>query len=97
MHVADAAEAIALATEQEVSCDPINLGTGVETSIASLTDLISTAVGYEGKVVWDTDKPDGQPKRYLDVSRAKEELGFESKIDLKDGIEETVEWYKANR
>ena len=97
LHVADAAEAIALATEQEVSCDPINLGTGVETSIASLTDLISTAVGYEGKVVWDTDKPDGQPKRYLDVSRAKEELGFESKIDLKDGIEETVEWYKANR
>ena len=97
LHVADAAEAIALATEQDISCDPINLGTGVETSIASLTDLISTAVGYEGKVVWDTDKPDGQPKRYLDVSRAKEELGFESKIDLKDGIEETVEWYKANR
>ena len=96
LHVADAAEAIAIAAEKDVKCIPINLGTGIETSIADLTDLIATTVGYEGEVAWDTSKPDGQPKRYLDVSRAKELLGFEAKISLEDGIRETVEWYRAN-
>jgi len=96
LHVADAAEAIAIAAEKDVQCIPINLGTGIETSIADLTDLIATTVGYEGEVAWDTSKPDGQPKRYLDVSRAKELLGFEAKISLEDGIKETVEWYRAN-
>ena len=96
LHVADAAEAIAIAAEKDVQCIPINLGTGIETSIADLTDLIATTVGYEGEVAWDTSKPDGQPKRYLDVSRAKELLGFEAKISLEDGIRETVEWYRAN-
>ena len=96
LHVADAAEAIAIAAEKDIECVPINLGTGIETSIADLTDLIATSVGYEGEVAWDTSKPDGQPKRYLDVSRAKELLGFEAKISLEDGIKETVEWYRAN-
>jgi GDP-L-fucose synthase len=96
LHVADAAEAIAIAAEKDVQCIPINLGTGIETSIADLTDLIATTVGYEGEVAWDTSKPDGQPKRYLDVSRARELLGFEAKISLEDGIRETVEWYRAN-
>ncbi len=97
LHVKDAAEAIALAAETEVSSEPMNLGTGVETSISELTTIIANAVGYEGEVVWDTSKPDGQPKRFLDVSRAKERLGFEAKISLEDGIAETVEWYKQNR
>ncbi|MBT4584458.1 MAG: GDP-L-fucose synthase [Phycisphaerae bacterium] len=96
LHVADAAEAIAIAAEKDVDCVPINLGTGIETSIAELTELIASTVGYEGEVEWDTSKPDGQPKRYLDVSRCKELLGFEAKISLEDGIRETVEWYRAN-
>ena len=96
LHVADAAEAIAMAAEKDVPSDPINLGTGVETSIADLTELIADAVGYEGAVAWDTSKPDGQPKRYLDVTRAKEILGFEAKIDLTTGIQETVDWYRSN-
>jgi len=79
-----------------VECVPINLGTGIETSIADLTKLIATTVGYEGEVAWDTSKPDGQPKRYLDVTRAKELLGFEANISLEDGIKETVQWYRAN-
>ena len=96
LHVADAAEAIAIAAEKDVDCVPINLGTGIETSIAELTELIASTVGYEGEVEWDTSKPDGQPKRYLDVSRCKELLGYEAKISLEDGIQETVEWYRAN-
>lgn len=97
LHVADAAEAIALAAEKTVECVPINLGTGIETSIADLTKLIASAVGYVGEVAWDSSKPDGQPKRYLDVSRCKELLGFEAKIGLEDGIKETVQWYLENR
>ena len=96
LHVADAAEAIALAAEKDVECVPINLGTGIETSIADLTNIIAEAVGYEGEVAWDTTKPEGQPKRFLDVSRAKELLGFEATISLEDGIQETVDWYRHN-
>lgn len=96
LHVKDAAEAIALAVEKDVSCEPLNLGTGIETSIADLTTIIANAVGYDGKVIWDTSKPDGQPKRYLDVSKARERLGFEAKISLEDGIKETVDWYREN-
>ena len=96
LHVKDAAEAIALAVEKDVSCEPLNLGTGVETSIADLTTIIANAVGYDGKVTWDTSKPDGQPKRYLDVSKARERLGFEAKISLEDGIKETIDWYREN-
>ena len=97
LHVADAAEAIALAAEKDIPSDPINLGTGIETSIADLTTMIARAVGYEGAVAWDTSKPDGQPKRYLNVNRAKELLGFDAKIDLETGIQETVDWYRANK
>jgi GDP-L-fucose synthase len=96
LHVEDAAEAIAIAAEKDVECAPINVGTGIETSIADLTELIANTVGYEGEVMWDVSKPDGQPKRYLDVTRCKELLGFEAKISLEDGIRETVEWYRKN-
>lgn len=96
LHVADAAEAIALACETSVPSLPINIGTGRETSIASLTEMIASAVGYEGEVAWDTSKPDGQPKRFLDVQRARELLQFEARIGLEEGIRETVAWYRAN-
>jgi GDP-L-fucose synthase len=96
LYVADAAEAIAIAAENDVDPAPINIGTGIETSISDLTKLIAEVVGYEGEVVWDTDKPDGQPKRYLDVSRASEVLGFKAKISLEEGIRETVDWYRKN-
>ena len=96
LHVADAAEAIALACETSVPSLPINIGTGRETSIASLTEMIAKAVGYEGEVAWDTSKPDGQPKRFLDVQRARELLQFEARIGLEEGIRETVAWYRAN-
>lgn len=97
LHASDAAEAIALAVERDVPCVPINLGTGVETSIADLTTMIAEAVGYEGKVVWDTTKPDGQPRRYLDVSRAEDLLGFKAQTDLARGLRETVDWYRAQK
>jgi GDP-L-fucose synthase len=93
LHVADAAKAIILATEKESPCLPINIGTGVETSIRDLTIIIGEAVKYKGKISWDTNKPDGQPRRFLDVSRAKKFLGFEAGINLTTGIRETVNWY----
>jgi GDP-L-fucose synthase len=97
LHVADAARAIALAAERLDEPGPVNLGTGVETSIADLTRVVADAVGYRGRLEWDTSKPDGQPRRFLDVSRARELLGFEAEIPLEAGIRETVEWYRAHR
>jgi len=94
LHVRDAARSIALAAAVKTGPDPINLGTGVETSIADLTMTIAQAVGYTGSLSWDTSKPDGQPQRYLDVSRARERLGFEATIQLDEGIAETVAWYR---
>lgn len=94
LHVRDAAEGIVAALERDCGNEPINLGTGIETSIADLTTYVSDAVGYSGELRWDTSKPDGQPRRYLDTSRAQERLGFTAKISLKDGIEETVQWYR---
>jgi GDP-L-fucose synthase len=94
LHVADASRAIVLAVNSDTSCEPINIGTGCETSISGLTTMIAKTVGFDGEVLWDTTKPDGQPKRYLDVSRAKERLGFSAEIDLECGIKDTVDWYK---
>ncbi len=93
LHVADAAEAVALACERDVEPWPMNVGTGVETSIKDVADLIQAAVGYRGSVEWDTTKPEGQPRRYLDVRRAREVLGFEAATPLDAGIAETVRWY----
>ncbi|MFN3198706.1 MAG: GDP-L-fucose synthase family protein [Bradymonadia bacterium] len=96
LHIRDAARGIALALAQDVGPAPMNLGTGVETPIKDLSALIARAAGYEGHVMWDTTKPDGQPRRVLDVSRAAERLGFSARISLEAGIEETVNWFKAN-
>ncbi len=95
LHVRDAAHGIMLAAATRTGAEPINLGTGVETSIADLTTTIADAVGYTGMLDWDTTKPDGQPKRYLDVTRAREQLGFEAEVPLADGIAETVAWYRS--
>jgi GDP-L-fucose synthase len=93
LHVSDAARAAALACTADVGVEPMNVGTGVETSIKEIAKYVQDAVGYGGQVEWDTSKPEGQPRRYLDVSRAKERLGFEANIPLENGIAETVDWY----
>ncbi len=96
IHVRDAARGVVLACRRETSSAPINLGTGQETSIRELSDMIMAIAGYEGHVAWDETKPDGQPKRYMNVDRAKKVLGFESRIDLRQGLEETIRWFENN-
>ena len=95
LHVADAARAIATAAERQDDPVPMNIGTGQETSIADLTRLVANLTGYRGDVTWDTSKPDGQPRRYLDVSRARELLGFTATVPLREGLAETIDWYRS--
>lgn len=97
LHAADAAEAVRLAVLKDTGSEPINLGTGRETSISDLASLVAQAAHYKGRTRWDTTKPDGQPRRCLDVTRAKERLGFEAKIPLEEGLRETVEWFVKQR
>ena len=96
-YVEDAAEAIVTATERYRDPEPMNLGTGREISIRELLQTIVELTGYEGEIVWDTDKPNGQPRRCLDVSRARECLGFEASTDLREGLERTIAWYEEDR
>ncbi len=96
LHVDDAATALVLAAEKYNDAQPINLGSGREISIMDLAGLIGSAVGYKGETTWDTSKPNGQPRRLVDTSRARERFGFVANIDLKDGLEETVRWYLAS-
>jgi GDP-L-fucose synthase len=93
LHVDDAARAIVMAAERYNDALPVNLGSGSEISIKDLANLIAKAIGYTGRIEWDTDKPNGQPRRKLDTQRAKNMLGFEAKVHLKDGIQEMVDWY----
>jgi GDP-L-fucose synthase len=97
LYVEDCARAIALATEVYDGADPVNLGAGWEISIKDLAELIAKHVGYEGESVWDTTKPNGQPRRSLDVGRAKDLFGFEAQVPFEEGIRRTVEWWEANR
>ncbi|MCW4000701.1 MAG: GDP-L-fucose synthase [Candidatus Bathyarchaeota archaeon] len=97
LFVDDAAEGIMLATEKYDKADPVNLGTGHEIKIKDLVELISILTGFEGEIVWESSKPDGQPRRRLDVSRAKSEFGFEAKTDFVEGLKKTIEWYKVNK
>lgn len=92
LYVEDAAKGIVLATKNYDSLDPINLGSGIEISIRNVTELIMELVGYQGRISWDKSKPDGQPRRQLDVSRA-EKFGFKSKTDLREGLKKTIDWY----
>jgi len=94
LYVEDAAEGILLATEKYNKPEPVNIGAGFEIKIEDLVELIAELIGFEGEIKWDTTKPDGQPRRCLDVSRAKEEFGFQAKVDLRVGLKKTIEWYQ---
>jgi GDP-L-fucose synthase len=97
LYVADAAEAILLATERYNESDPVNLGAGREIRIKDLTELIARLTGFGGEIRWDPSKPDGQPRRCLDVSRAKARFGFEAKTPFEEGLRQTIEWYRGRR
>jgi len=97
LYVEDAAEGILLAAEKYDKSEPVNLGSGMEITIRDLVNLIAEITGYEGKITWDASKPDGQPRRCLDVSRAEREFGFRAKTDFREGLKRTVEWYEENR
>lgn len=94
LYVEDAAEGIVLATEKYNKSEPVNLGTGFEISIKELAELICKLAGFDAKIEWDTSKPDGQPRRLLDTSRAKKEFGFTAKTAFKEGLKKTIEWYR---
>jgi len=96
LYAEDAAEAIVLAAEKYAKSDLVNLGSGEETSIRDLLEQIRSMVGYEGKVRWDATKPDGQPRRCLDTSRALAEFGWRAKTSLHDGLRETIQWFESN-
>ncbi len=93
LFVDDAARAIVLATERYDGAEPVNIGSGEEISIRELVDRIVAETGYQGRVEWDTSKPDGQPRRRLDVERARREFGFEASVPFADGLRRTVQWY----
>lgn len=97
LYVEDAARGIVMAAERYNDPDPVNLGSSNEISIKDLTELIAELTGFKGKIVWDTSKPNGQPRRKLDVSRAKERFGFESQTDFREGLKRTIDWYRAHR
>ena len=97
LYVEDCARAIALAAVKYDGAEPVNLGAGWEISIKDLAETIAKHVGYKGEIVWDTSKPNGQPRRKLDVTRAKEYFGFEATTDFDEGINRTVAWWEANR
>jgi GDP-L-fucose synthase len=96
-YVEDAADAICLAADSYEKSEPVNIGAGFEISIKDLTELIAGLVGFPGKIVWDTSKPDGQPRRLLDTSKAMKEFGFKAATDLSTGLNKTIDWYRKNR
>lgn len=97
LYVDDAARGILLAAERYNESEPVNLGSGMEISIKDLATLIARLTGFEGELVWDTSKPNGQPRRALDTSRAWEYFGFRAEVPFEEGLKRTIEWYKENR
>jgi len=97
LYVDDAAEGIVLAAERYDSSVPVNLGSSYEISIRDLVEKIARVVGFSGRIVWDTTKPNGQPRRKLDTTRARDAFGFQSRTDFDEGLERTVRWYKDHR
>jgi len=95
IYITDAAEAIVRAAEHYDSPEPVNIGTGVEISIRQLAETIARMVDFDGEIVWDASKPNGQPRRRLDVSRAKQRFGFEARVPFDEGLRRTVDWYLA--
>jgi len=96
LYVEDCAEGILLAVEGYDGSEPVNLGTGAEISIRALAELIGELTGFDGEIVWDTSKPNGQPRRALDTSRAEELFGFRAGTPLREGLERTVAWYRTS-
>src|SRR5271157_89672 len=96
IYVEDAAEAIVLAAERYNGPEPVNIGSGREISIKDLTNLIARLTGFTGKIVWDTSKPNGQPRRALDTSRAEQYFGFKAKTPFEEGLRRTIEWYRQS-
>ena len=96
LFVDDCAAGLLLAAERYDGAAPVNLGTGVETSIRELAETIADLTGFEGEIVWDTSMPNGQPRRQLDASRARELFGFEARTPLRQGLEKTIAWYREN-
>jgi GDP-L-fucose synthase len=94
LYVEDAAEGIVLATERYEGAEPVNVGSGHEIRISDLAGVIAGAVGYAGRIVWDTTKPSGQPRRLLDVSRAERGFGFRAATSLEEGLARTIAWYE---
>ncbi len=97
LFVEDAAEGIALAGEHYEGGDPVNLGSGIEISIRELAELMADLTGFEGEIVWDESKPNGQPRRQLDVSKAEQLFGFRARTPLREGLLRTIAWYRAAR
>jgi len=97
LYVEDAAEGILLATEKYNRSEPVNLGAGFEISIKDLAELIAKMTGFKGKLIWDSSRPDGQPRRMLDTSRAFETFGFKAKTDFAEGLNRTIAWYKKEK
>jgi len=97
LYVDDAARGIVLAAERYNKSEPVNLGSGMEISIRDLAELIKDLTGFTGEIHWDCSKPDGQPKRRLDVSRAQKEFGFETRMSFREGLKKTIEWYMDER
>jgi GDP-L-fucose synthase len=97
LYVEDAAQGILLAAERYNRDQPVNLGSGFEISIRDLANLIVRLTGFEGKLVWDSSKPNGQPRRCLDTSKAEQYFGFKAKVNFEEGLSKTIEWYEHNR
>jgi len=97
LYAADAAEGILLATEKYDKPEPVNLGAGFEITIRQLVEKVSDLSGFKGQIRWDPSKPDGQPRRRLDTSRAMREFGFRAKTDFTSGLKETIDWYRRNK
>ena len=95
LYVDDAAEGLLVAAERYDGAEPVNLGTGAEISIRELAELIAELTGFEGEIVWDASMPNGQPRRSLETSRARELFGFEARTPLREGLERTIAWYRA--
>jgi GDP-L-fucose synthase len=97
LYVDDAAEGIVMATQHYEGADPINLGTGCETRIRELVELIREIIGYQGEITWNRSLPDGQPRRRLDINKALKEFGFNAKTGLRNGLQQTISWYEQEQ
>ncbi len=97
LYSTDAARGIVLGTQAYDKADPVNLGTNFEISIKDLTELICELMEFDGEIIWETDQPNGQPRRCLDTTKAKAEFGFEAQVSLREGLKNTIDWYRQQR